>query len=69
MRIINEDCRDALQDLINDDVTVDLIVTSPPYDSLRDYKGIEWSFDVFKDIANKLYQILKEGGGTCMGCQ
>ena len=62
MRIINEDCRDALQDLINDDVTVDLIVTSPPYDSLRDYKGIEWSFDVFKDIANKLYHILKDGG-------
>lgn len=38
---------------------IDLIVTSPPYDNLRDYEGYEFSFN---DIANELYRILKQGG-------
>jgi len=42
-----------------DDNSIDLTVTSPPYDNLRDYKG--YSFD-FKTIAKELYRITKEGG-------
>lgn len=38
---------------------VDLTVTSPPYDNLRDYNG--YSFD-FERIALELYRITKEGG-------
>ena len=38
---------------------VDLTVTSPPYDNLRDYKG--YSFD-FEDISKELYRVTKEGG-------
>ena len=38
---------------------IDLTVTSPPYDNLRDYKG--YSFD-FETIARDLYRITKEGG-------
>lgn len=38
---------------------VDLTVTSPPYDDLRDYEG--YSFD-FEDIATELYRVTKEGG-------
>jgi DNA modification methylase len=38
---------------------VDLTVTSPPYDSLRDYNG--YTFD-FESIAAELYRVTKEGG-------
>ena len=42
-----------------DDGVIDLTVTSPPYDNLRDYKG--YSFD-FKNIARQLYRVTKPGG-------
>lgn len=42
-----------------DDNFIDLTVTSPPYDNLRDYKG--YSFD-FETIAKELYRVTKEGG-------
>jgi len=38
---------------------VDLTVTSPPYDNLRDYKGYSFPFE---DIAKELYRITKQGG-------
>jgi len=38
---------------------IDLTVTSPPYDNLRDYNG--YSFD-FETIAKELFRITKEGG-------
>lgn len=38
---------------------VDLTITSPPYDNLRDYKGYNFNF---KSLAEQLYQITKEGG-------
>ena len=62
MQIINGDCRDVMKNLIKDEVSVDLVVTSPPYDKLRDYeKSIEWNFDVFKEVANQLYRVVKDG--------
>ncbi len=39
--------------------SIDLTVTSPPYDNLRDYKG--YTFD-FEGIAKQLYRITKQGG-------
>ncbi len=39
--------------------TVDLTVTSPPYDNLRDYNG--YSFD-FEAIASGLFRVTKPGG-------
>jgi len=42
-----------------EDNLIDLTVTSPPYDNLRDYKG--YSFD-FETIAKELYRVTKEGG-------
>ena len=46
------------------DESVDLIVTSPPYDNLRFYNGggDEWTFEKFKLIANELSRVLKQGG-------
>ena len=42
-----------------DDDFIDLVVTSPPYDERRTYKG--YSFD-FENIANELYRVTKQGG-------
>ena len=38
---------------------IDLTVTSPPYDDLRDYKGYSFPFE---DITKELYRVTKEGG-------
>lgn len=62
-KIFNENCLDTLSKL--PDNLIDLTITSPPYDNLRSYKdgvGDEWSFDVFKPIANQLYRVSKNGG-------
>ena len=42
-----------------DDEFVDLVVTSPPYDQMRDYK--KFTFD-FKKVASELFRITKKGG-------
>lgn len=42
-----------------DDNCIDLTVTSPPYDNLRNYNG--FNFD-FESTAKELYRITKEGG-------
>lgn len=43
--------------------SVDLVVTSPPYDSLRTYGGgMKWDLNVFKAIAKELARVLKKGG-------
>ena len=62
------DCKDKLEELCAEGIQVDLTVTSPPYDNLRAYRGsCEWSFDIFKSIANQLVRITKQGGGNCLG--
>ena len=42
-----------------DDCSVDLTVTSPPYDDLRIYKGFEWDFEA---TAKELFRVTKQGG-------
>lgn len=46
--------------------TVDLTVTSPPYSNLRHYNNTlsndTWNFNIFKQIANELYRVTKDGG-------
>ena len=46
------------------DKSVDLTVTSPPYDNLRTYNGNvnQWCYEKFQGIANELYRITKDGG-------
>jgi site-specific DNA-methyltransferase (adenine-specific) len=41
------------------DDTVDLVVTSPPYDDLRDYNGFSFAFPT---IAKELYRVIKKDG-------
>lgn len=42
----------------------DMILTSPPYDSLRRYGGSadDWTFAKFKKVAKQLFRVLKDGG-------
>lgn len=50
-------CLDGMSYL--EDNTIDLTVTSPPYDKLRKYKGFEFPF---KEIADELYRVTAVGG-------
>ena len=55
--IHNEDCLETMRRM--SDGFVDCVVTSPPYDDLRDYEG--YSFD-FESIAQELYRVIKTDG-------
>lgn len=55
--IFCENCLDTMSRM--KDNYIDLVVTSPPYDNLRNYKG--YSFD-FESTAKELYRIIKKGG-------
>lgn len=56
------DCLEVMKDI--PDKSVDLVVTSPPYDNLRTYNGNldQWTFEKFKDIAEQLFRVTKDGG-------
>ena len=47
-----------------DDESIDLVVTSPPYDNLRTYDNTMdcWGWDDFVVVANELKRVLKPGG-------
>lgn len=55
--IFRSDCVEFMKSM--DENSIDLTVTSPPYDELRDYKG--YSFD-FENIAKQLFRVTKKGG-------
>ena len=62
-KLIEGDSRERLQELIDEGVQVDLVVTSPPYDDMRSYKNsLDWNLDICKEIIKKLFIIVKEGG-------
>lgn len=56
-KIYVESCLDTMKRMPND--SVDLVVTSPPYDNLRTYNG--YTFD-FESIAAELFRVTKWGG-------
>lgn len=56
-KIYNENCLVTMSNMPND--YIDLVVTSPPYDNLRTYKGFDFPFE---EIAKELFRILKPGG-------
>jgi len=51
------DCLEVMKTI--SDNSVDLVITSPPYDKLRDYKGFTFNFE---GIAKELLRIIKQGG-------
>jgi site-specific DNA-methyltransferase (adenine-specific) len=60
--IINGDCLEELKEM--EDNSIDLTVTSPPYDNLRTYNGNnnQWGEHVWKGVIKELYKVTKEGG-------
>lgn len=52
------DCVHFMRTQLQDE-SIDMVLTSPPYDDLRNYNG--YAFD-FEKIANELYRVLKKGG-------
>jgi len=62
VQLLQGDCLDLMKQI--PDGSVDLVVTSPPYDNLRGYNGIgdEWSFDKFIRIAREIEKKIKIGG-------
>ncbi len=55
--ITTGNCVDVMKKF--DDNCIDLTISSPPYDDLRNYKGFSFPFE---EIAKELYRITKEGG-------
>ena len=56
-----DDCLDLMKDINND--AIDLTVTSPPYDNLRNYNNsLEWNFEIFQSVAHELFRVTKFGG-------
>lgn len=56
-QVIQGDCLDIMKTL--EDKSIDMVLTSPPYDNLRDYKGYTFNFE---GIAQEIYRVLKDGG-------
>jgi site-specific DNA-methyltransferase (adenine-specific) len=56
--IIQGDCLEVLKTL--EDESIDMCLTSPPYDNLRTYGG-DWTIDI-ENIVKQLYRVLKIGG-------
>lgn len=56
-QVIQGDCLEVMKDI--PDKSIDMVLTSPPYDNLRDYKGYTFNFE---GIAKELFRVTKQGG-------
>lgn len=56
-KLMAGDCVERMRKLA--DASAQLVVTSPPYDELRDYNGYSFPFE---DIAQELYRVTADGG-------
>jgi len=55
------DCLEVMKGLDND--SIDLVITSPPYDNLRTYNNnSEWNEDIWKGVIKELYRLIKAHG-------
>ena len=53
-------CQNEMKKIPSD--SIDLTVTSPPYDNIRDYKGYCFEKEDFVNIVKELYRVTKNGG-------
>lgn len=59
--VLHGDCLELMKDI--PDKSIDLTVTSPPYDNLRTYNGsLDWGEHVWKPVIQELYRVTKDGG-------
>jgi DNA modification methylase len=59
-KIICGSCQEELKKMENS--CIDLTVTSPPYDNIREYKGYSFETKDFKTIVSELFRVTKDGG-------
>ena len=60
-KLLQGDCLDLLPTI--HDQSVDMTMTSPPYDNIRTYNGsLNWSEEIWKQVLKELYRVTKKGG-------
>jgi len=61
-RLYQGDCLEVMKEI--PDKSIDLTVTSPPYDNLRTYNGNNalWGEHVWKRVLEQLFRVTKQGG-------
>lgn len=64
MKLYEGDCLEIMKTL--EAGSVDLTVTSPPYDNLRTYNGSldDWSSEKWRSVISELFRVTKEGGAV-----
>ena len=61
INLLHGDCIEEMAKM--DANSIDLTVTSPPYDNLRTYEGsLQWNEDIWKQVLKGLYRVTKQGG-------
>lgn len=62
IKLIHGDCLEEMKNI--EDESIDLTVTSPPYDNLRNYNGCvtNWNSDIWEKVIKQLYRLTKKGG-------
>ena len=62
INLLHGDCLELMKNI--PDGSVDLTVTSPPYDNLRSYKGNNdsWNQALWESVIEELYRVTKDGG-------
>ena len=61
MNLMLGDCLERMKEI--PDGSVDLTVTSPPYDNLRNYNNsLDWGEHVWKPVLEELFRVTKKGG-------
>jgi site-specific DNA-methyltransferase (adenine-specific) len=62
INLMQGDCIERMKEI--PDGSVDLTVTSPPYDNLRSYNGNndQWREHVWADVIRELFRVTKKGG-------
>lgn len=56
-RVVNGDCLSVMKGF--EEESIDMVLTSPPYDNLRNYKGYSFPFE---GIVKELFRVLRNGG-------
>ncbi len=60
-KVIQGDCLEIMKDI--PDKSIDMVLTSPPYDNLRTYNGsLDWGEHIWKPVIQELFRIVKDGG-------
>ena len=61
IELIQGDCLEKMKDI--PDKSIDMVLTSSPYDNLRTYNGsLDWGEHIWKPVIQELYRVVKDGG-------